>query len=220
MSSLWGAIFDFDGVIVDSSAHHERSWELLAEAEGLPLPPDHFKRGFGMRNVQIIPDLLGWTRDPEEIERLSRRKQSFYIDLIRSEGTRPLPGVPEFLASLTNAGVAAAVGSSAPKRNLQVVLEVTGLAPHFVGIVAAECVHHGKPHPEVFLKCAERLGLPPARCIVFEDAHVGIQAGQAAGCKVVAVATTHPREELSAAERVVQRLDELQPQELGRWLES
>ena len=73
----WGAIFDWDGVIIDSSRHHEKSWEMLAEAEGLSLPADHFTRGFGRKNQIIIPEILHWTNDPVEIERIGARKEFF-----------------------------------------------------------------------------------------------------------------------------------------------
>jgi beta-phosphoglucomutase-like phosphatase (HAD superfamily) len=89
------------------------------------------------------------------------------------------------------------------------VLDRIGLKQAFTEIISAEDVKHGKPNPEVFLKAAERLGLATERCVVFEDAHVGIEAAHAAGMRVVAVATTHPPEELRAADLVVRQLDEL-----------
>jgi len=89
------AVFDWDGVVIDSSVAHERSWEALAKEEGLPLPADHFKRGFGKRNELIIPDILGWTREPAEVKRLSNRKEALYRDIARTGHVRLLPGVRE-----------------------------------------------------------------------------------------------------------------------------
>ncbi len=80
----WGAIFDWDGVIIDSSTYHERSWEMLAEQEGLALPPGHFKRGFGMKNDVIIPGVLKWASAPEEVERLAVKKEELYRQLLRA----------------------------------------------------------------------------------------------------------------------------------------
>jgi beta-phosphoglucomutase-like phosphatase (HAD superfamily) len=85
--------------------------------------------------------------------------------------------------------------------------------------VTAEDVHQGKPDPEVFLTAAARIDRPAARCVVFEDAFVGIEAARAGGMKVVAVATTHPLAALTAADLAVSRLDELQPAMLARWFE-
>ena len=92
-----------------------------------------------------------------------------------------------------------------------------GIFTRFRDIVSAEDVHHGKPDPQVFLLAASKLGRPPHRCIVFEDAHVGIEAARNAGMKVVAVASTNKAETLAHADRVVHRLDELSLDELAAW---
>lgn len=215
--ATWAAIFDWDGVILDSSRQHEESWELLAREQGLALPPDFFRRSFGMKNERIIPELLGWTRDPQRVRELGERKEALYRELIRREGVQPLPGVREWLQTLRAAGVPCAVGSSTPRENIDCVMDALGLRDFFCAIVAGQDVTHGKPHPEVFLRAAERLGLPPARCVVFEDAHVGLEAARAAGMKVVGVATTHPPESLRDADRVVRRLDELSLGEISAW---
>ncbi|MEX2381105.1 MAG: HAD family phosphatase [Opitutales bacterium] len=131
----WAALFDWDGVIINSARAHERSWERLAEELNRPLPADHFLRGFGMRNEVIFPEIQ---------------------DMVTSED-----------------------------------------------------VSHGKPDPEVFLKAAERAGLPPGQCVVFEDALYGIQAAKAAGMSAIGVLTTHPGGFLKGADRLVARLDEL-----------
>jgi beta-phosphoglucomutase family hydrolase len=214
----WAAIFDWDGVVIDSSRQHEQSWERLARELNRPLPPEHFKRGFGMKNEKIIPELLGWTHEPSEIARLSLRKEQLYREIIRETGIAPLPGVSEFLARLRAAAVPCAIGSSTHRLNITATLDLLDLRDCFHTIVSAEDVTHGKPHPEVFLAAAARLNVPPARCVVFEDAPVGIQAGRAAGMKTVGVTGTHPPETLAAADRVVRRLDELDLDGLRRWL--
>ena len=207
-----GALFDWDGVIIDSSRHHEESWERLAAEEARPLPPGHFKRSFGMKNETIIPRVLGWDCVPPEVRRLSRRKEELYRDIVRERGVEPLAGGREFLESLRVAAIPCVIASSTQRENIDLSLRTMGLADFFCGIVTAEDVSHGKPHPEPFLLAAARAARPPERCVVFEDALVGIEAGLAAGARVVAVATTNPRWELAAsgAHRVVDRLDELE----------
>ncbi|MGD0017558.1 MAG: HAD family phosphatase [Verrucomicrobiia bacterium] len=216
LMQTWGAIFDWDGVIIDSSRQHEESWELLAREGDRLLPPDHFKRSFGMKNEQIIPELLGWTREPTEIRRLSLRKEELYRQIIRERGITPLPGVVELLGRLREAVVPAAVGSSTHRLNITTTLIMLGLDEMFQAIVTAEDVTHGKPDPEVFLLAAQRIGVPAARCVVFEDTQVGIQAACDGGMKVIGVAATHPAAKLRGANRVVHRLDELTIAELGK----
>jgi beta-phosphoglucomutase family hydrolase len=195
MSKL-GAIFDWDGVIIDSSAQHERSWELLAAEINLPLPEGHFKRGFGKKNEAIIPN-LGWATDAGEVHRLGLRKEELYRELVRRDGVTPLPGARMLLEALRAAGVPCAVGSSTHRANIETIFDATGLRPFFQAVVTGEDVMHGKPAPDVFLLGAERIGRAPQSCVVFEDAFVGVEAAHAGGMKCVAVATTNPLEMLT-----------------------
>lgn len=204
-----GALFDWDGVVIDSSDQHERSWEMLARETGRPLPPDHFKRGFGMKNQVIIPDILEWTEDPDQIHAFSLRKEALYREIIAEEGIAPLPGVTALLAMLKEHGVPCAVGSSTHRENIEVIFDAIGVRDFFTAVVTAEDVSHGKPDPEVFLKSAEKIGIDPRNCVVFEDAHVGIEAGLAAGSKVIAVATTNGIEALGQASVAVGSLKEV-----------
>jgi HAD superfamily hydrolase (TIGR01509 family) len=208
-SMLIGALFDWDGVIIDSARQHAESWERLAAEEGRVLPENHFRLGFGMKNERIIPDLLGWTNDPAEIRRLSLRKEALYREIVVAEGTVALPGVREFLDRLLEAGVPCAIGSSTHRENIATILGVIGLADRFACVVTAEDVGQGKPDPEVFLKSAAGIRREPAQCVVFEDAIAGLEAARRGGMRAIGVATTHPASALGLADRVVRRLDEL-----------
>jgi beta-phosphoglucomutase family hydrolase len=209
----FAAIFDWDGVVIDSSAQHEKSWELLAAEIRKPLPEGHFKRGFGKKNEAIIPD-LGWTTDPAEVHALGLRKEELYRELIKRDGVTPLPGARELLEALELAGVSCAVGSSTHRKNIEAIFEITGLGRFFQAVVTGEDVVHGKPAPDVFLAAAGRLRAEPKTCIVFEDALVGIAAAHAGGMKCVAVATTNPIELLGDAELAVQSLCEVKVENL------
>jgi HAD superfamily hydrolase (TIGR01509 family) len=213
----WGAIFDWDGVIIDSSRHHEVSWERLAAEEKSVLPPDHFTRGFGRKNEFIIPEILGWTNEVTEITRLSLRKEALYREAVRELGLEALPGVRTWLERLRAAGVPCAIGSSTHRANIDLSLGLLGLADFFSVIVTAEDVTRGKPDPQVFLTAASRIQRVPEWCVVFEDAFVGIEAARAGGMRVVGVATTHPVEALRETDRAVARLDELDTTEVGAW---
>ena len=216
-TALWGALFDWDGVIIDSRRHHEESWERLAAELGKPLPEGHFLKGFGGKNEFIIPEMLGWTKELEEIHRISLRKEELYREVVSDWGLEALPGVRTWMERLRDAGVPCAIGSSTHLANIDLSLGMIGLAEFFQGIVTAEDVHHGKPDPEVFLVAAQRVDRAPERCVVFEDAHVGIQAARAGGMRVVGVATTHTIEELTEPDLAVHRLDELEPATLSKW---
>lgn len=217
--ATWGAIFDWDGVIIDSSRCHETSWERLAAEERRDLPEGHFKAGFGRKNEYIIPNILRWTSDAAEIRRLALRKEELYRTVVRERGVEALPGVRAWLMRLRDAGVPRAIASSTHRANIDLTLSQIGLATFFDGaIVSSEDVAHGKPHPEVFLKAAQRIAREPGRCVVFEDAFAGLEAAAAGGMRRIAVATTHPAEALEPhADRVVARLDELDVKELARW---
>jgi beta-phosphoglucomutase family hydrolase len=219
-SPPFAAIFDWDGVIIDSSKAHEESWERLAGETGLVLPEGHFVKGFGRKNEHIIPHILGWTTDEEEIRRHSLRKEALYREVVKDRGQAALDGARTWLQRLAAAGVPCAVGSSTHRANVELILDLADLREFFREIVTAEDVTAGKPDPQVFLTAARKLGFPPEKCVVFEDAHVGIEAARRGGMRVVGVATTHPPEELTQADRVVRRLDELQVEELAEWFPS
>lgn len=189
-----GFIFDWDGVVVDSSAQHEESWDRLAAQEGLPLFEGHFKLGFGKRNQLIIPDILKWSNDPSEIERLGKQKEVHYRDIIQETGIEPLPGVLNFVESLIKEGFPFVVGSSTPRENIEAVMSGAGIEGLFHEIVAAADVSRGKPDPEVFLKAAGLIKVPPKRCVVFEDSLSGVEAGLAGGMTVIGLTTTNNRD--------------------------
>ena len=209
-TSAFGAIFDWDGVIIDSSAAHEQSWDLLAAEEKRALPPWHFKAGFGRKNQFIIPNILHWASDPAEIARIGARKEELYREILRTTGISALPGVRELLEGLRAAGVPCVVGSSTPRVNIDHVMTLAKLHGFFSDIVSAEDVSHGKPDPEVFLKAAAKIDRIPAKCVVFEDAFVGLEAARAGGFKCIGVGTTNSVESLRGkCDLAVCRLDEL-----------
>ena len=144
MKQPWGMLFDWDGVVIDSSREHERAWELLASERGLFLPADHFKKGFGKKNEVIIPD-LGWGSDPAVVKELADRKEELYRELVASEGVVILPGARELLSALKEAGIPRAVGSSTPRGNLDALFAATGLDSLFDAVVCGNDVTHGKP---------------------------------------------------------------------------
>ena len=217
MNQGWAAVFDWDGVILDSSRHHEESWERLAKEVGRVLPEGHFLKGFGRRNIEIMRDMLKWSESVEEIDTLSRRKEELYREVVQERGIEPLPGVKCWLERLEREGIRCGIGSSTEDKNVKLGLGLLGLERFFRTAVTAGDVQRGKPAPDVFLEVARRLEASPERCVVFEDAPAGVEAGRAAGMRVVGVTTTHPGGHLEGVDREVERLDELQVSELSEW---
>lgn len=205
-----GVIFDLDGVLVDSGWAHKQSWYDLAEKENLSMSDDFFSSTFGMQNYQILPMLYGRRLSREQIDRLSDWKEQRYRDLMAEKLVLP-PGGDRLLNELKEAGFLLAIGSSAPRANLDMVLQRLHLAHYFDAWVTKEDVANGKPSPDTFLKAAQKLELPPHRCVVVEDAVQGIEAGKAAGMPVIALTTTRDRAALAQADMIADGLGELSP---------
>lgn len=212
------AIFDWDGVVIDSASAHEQSWGELAQEEQRVLPSDHFLRGFGKRNEVIIPEILRWTHDPAEIRRISLRKEALYRVIARQGQMRVLPGVFTLLHALQAAEVPCVIGTSTQKENLELAFELFGFGVFFQGAVTSEDVRRGKPDPEVFLKACALAGGDPAVSFVFEDSFSGVQAGLAGGFLTIALATTNSPAALAPyqAHRIVKDLSEVDPAWLVR----
>ncbi len=216
----FGMVFDFDGVVIDSSAAHEESWELLAAELGLPLPEGHFVQGFGRKNAVIIPEILKWTDNQAEIEQMGHRKEELYREIVQAKGITVLPGVESLLIGLRGAGIPCVIGSSTARLNIETALTLTQLGHYFKAIVSSEDVSQGKPHPEVFIKAAEKTGYAPGRCFVIEDSLAGIEAGINGGFHVIGVATTNPIAKLGRAHHAVHRLTGVSVEKLNQWIQA
>lgn len=207
-----GFLFDWDGVIIDSHAQHEESWHLLAKELGEELPDGWFKKTFGMRNQQILPMWFPHlAENVAEIARLGDRKEELYREILMRDGIDPLPGVRDFLSAMKELDIPACVGSSTPRKNIETVIAMARLEGYFDDVVSAEDVTRGKPAPDVFLKAAAKIQRAPERCVVFEDAFVGIEAGKSGGMKVVGIASTHPIEKLTTADLRYHNLEGIGP---------
>jgi beta-phosphoglucomutase len=193
------ALFDMDGVLVDSGAYHRAAWRaLLAELGAPPADPEFWRLTIGRPVEEALPLLLGRRLSDAEIARHSRRKTDLYHRL--ADGRfEAVPGAVPFVRSLVRAGVPRALATSASVWSVQAVLESLELATAFPVIVTDEDVRRGKPDPEVYLTAAARLGVAPGACLVFEDSLVGIEAARRAGMRPYGLATTHTKAELLAA---------------------
>jgi HAD superfamily hydrolase (TIGR01509 family) len=192
------AIFDHDGVLVDSLEFHQEAWLELGRRTGLRFTPEFIHETFGMTNPSILRRLMGDALTEDEVRRHSDMKELCYRDVARGR-IRLMDGVREVLDRLTAAGVKLAIGSSGPRANLELTVAECGLDGRFAAIASVEDITRGKPDPQIFLVAAAKAGADAARSVVFEDAPVGIQAAKAAAMYAVGLATTHPASALASA---------------------
>lgn len=188
-----------DGTLVDNLAYHFMAFDAYAEREGFTLLEPVSLKINGMHSNDIFPLLLGNEVVAQYgLDRLNREKEEVYRDMYRPK-IAPIAGVIELLKEAKKAGVKCAIGSSGCRENVEMIIEGLGIADLIDGSISGSDVTHGKPHPEIFTKAHELLGLKAEECIVVEDAVNGILAGIAAGCKCLAVTTTATAEVLTEA---------------------
>jgi beta-phosphoglucomutase family hydrolase len=203
-------VFDMDGVLVDSGAHHRDAWRATFRDLGVTPPPEFWRITIGRPADEAVALLVDGV-DRAEARRLAEVKRDHYTRLAR-RGTVPVAGIPAFVDALARDRVPRAVATSATRRDLERVLDALGLRPRFDVVVTADDVRWGKPHPEVYLKAAAGLAVDPSACVVFEDAVVGVQAARAAGMRVIGVTSAHTSDELvrAGAERAVADFEDVQ----------
>jgi beta-phosphoglucomutase len=186
-SDVRAVLWDLDGTLADSGDYHWRAWRDTLRLEGIELTYQQFLDSFGQKNDRILTGWLGPDTGADRIQRIGDAKEALYRQFARAEGIIPLPGAREWVARLRADGWRQAIASSAPRANVEVMIEAIGLASDMDAIISAEDVTRGKPDPQVFLRAAERLGVLPGRSIVVEDAAAGVEAGRRAGMKTVGV---------------------------------
>ncbi len=196
-------VWDLDGVLVDSAAAHNMSWQVMSERYRVAYDPDKdFPNIFGKHNTDII-NMMWQVTDPARVAEMTDAKETAF----RREAARlkALPGAVELVQELARRGWKQAIGSSAPMENIRVLLGATGVGAYMQAIASGDDVTAGKPDPQVFLIAFERLGVSPRNGVVIEDAPAGIQAGVRAGAATLGVTTTQSAEALQSAgaDRVV-----------------
>lgn len=209
-------IFDMDGTLVDNMRFHAEAWQkMLAENDLTVDTRDFLVKTAGKTNREIIPNFFKDATEQRLFE-LGLRKETIYRELFLPE-RQAIAGAIEFLTEARNLGVKMAVATAAPVANMEFVLDGLDLRKYFTAITTAADVKNGKPNPEVFLVSAEKLGIEPKNCLVFEDAINGFEAANRAGMKSIGIATVNSIEDILKLDSVVEARDDfnsLNPAEL------
>ncbi len=203
-----GIIWDLDGVVVDSAPFHFGAWREFTAARGKVFTQEDFRRTFGMRNEDILLCIFGEKLERGILKTWSDEKEERFRQLIQVK-VKAFPGVLPLVRSLYAADYKQAIASSTPMKNIHLILNALTILDLFNPIISGEGVAMGKPNPEVFLKAAKGMALPPDRCLVIEDAAAGIEAAKRAGMKTIGVTNTVPWGKLASADLVVRSLEEV-----------
>jgi HAD superfamily hydrolase (TIGR01509 family) len=199
-------LWDMDGVLVDTAPFHYQAWRELFAGEGKELAEEEFHATFGLRNDDILRANLG-DLPQERLRELGRKKEELFRTAIRGR-VEPLAGAVSLVRSLQGVGVREAVVSSAPRQNVETLIDGLGLSECFEALVGEEDAERGKPDPQGYLVAAERLGERPEDCVVIEDAPGGVEAAKRAGMRCIGLAAERATETLARADLVVTSLED------------
>jgi len=210
------AIFDLDGVIIDTAHYHYIAWKRLASEFNINLTIEENERLKGvsrMRSLEIILELGNIKLSEEEKEKLAARKNSWFVEYI--ESIRPeeiFPGVKELILAMKAKGLKIALASSS--KNAPRVIELLKIGDMFDAMVDGTMITKTKPDPEIFLLAASKLDVPASECLVFEDAEAGVEAAIAGGMKCVGVGSF---DQLHKANKVVAKTGDFDLKDLNEW---
>ncbi|MFW9773553.1 MAG: HAD family hydrolase [Candidatus Thorarchaeota archaeon] len=219
MYEQYCVIFDMDGVLADTGRIHFDSWVKLANEIGKKFTKDFFKETFGQTSPEIVRKLVGSDINQKKIEHMANSKEQYYREMVKDK-LKPLPGVLDLIRNLKKRKFNLAVGSSGPKANVELLLSSLKIKKYFDCIMTGDDVKVGKPAPDVFISVSKKLNIKPKRCIVFEDAPVGITAAKRAGMNVIALTTTHKKNDLMNADLVFKDLSYVELKSMIQLLET
>ncbi|MDR0497609.1 MAG: beta-phosphoglucomutase [Treponema sp.] len=206
--NIKGAIFDLDGVLVNTAKYHYLAWKRLALELGFDFTEPDNERLKGVsriRSLEILLETGGISMTDTQKEEAAARKNTWYVEyLIALDEKALLPGSKEYLFRLRENGIRIALGSAS--KNAPLILDRLNIVAFFNAVIDGNSVLKTKPDPEVFTKSATALGLLPEHCVVFEDALAGIEAAKVGGMKAIAVGKP---ELLPGADRYIASLEDM-----------
>jgi HAD superfamily hydrolase (TIGR01509 family) len=211
----WGVIFDLDGTMTPNTAYHRQAWFELCRRYNIPMTAELYHQKVHARsNDQIVPNLFGPQAGPDFIRKIEHEKETLYRQLYKPV-MKPTAGLLNLLQKLRSAGIPCGTASNSPKDNVDFILDGLNVRPYFQAVFYRDHVQHGKPDPEILLKTAEALRLPPRRCILFEDSSSGFKAARAAGMPYIVITAggdPNERKEAFDAQAVCEDFTEITPE--------
>jgi len=211
MSDPEAILFDLDGVIIDSEPLHEKAFRQTSLHLGRDLTQEEVASLKGSVAEIGAAKLLEYNPTATlSVPQVIEYQNNLYKAML--DQMRLIPGSRDFIQKAYKKGFKLGLTTSALQENQQRIFEMFNLSPFFAAIITGQDIINGKPHPEPYLKTAEKLGVAPANALVIEDSVNGVRSGKAAGCRVVAITTSFPRERLTElqADYVVDSFAELE----------
>jgi len=199
----YAVIFDMDGVIAHTNPHHSEAFKQFFDKYKVTYTDQEFEdHMYGKHNDYILRYFFKRALSDAEIRQLAAEKEALFREIYRTS-LEPIAGLPVFLDALKSEGFRIGVATSAPRANLDFILDGLSLRPLMDSVLSSEDVHAHKPHPEIYLKSANNLGVEPANCVIFEDSFSGVSAAINAGAKVVGVLTSHTKDQLPPCQHYI-----------------
>ncbi len=216
--ALKAIIFDFDGVLADTMQLHLESEQATFEKHGLSISRGKLCKFFGMKVSEFNKAVIKEFGLKASVEETVREKYNALDELIKERGVKAVPGARELAFKAKKQGLKLGIASGSRKKFVFAVLERIGLKKLFDVVLGEEDVENGKPSPEIFLKCAEKLKVKPAECLVIEDAENGIIAAKKAGMKALALKSSFSGEQdYSRADKIIKSFKEVDLNKVKEW---
>lgn len=207
-------IFDMDGTMVDNMMVHHWAWQQSLRKLGLDLSLEEVRQQIHGVNYEILVRLFGDRFSHEERIAIADEKEANYRAIYRDEFT-PIAGLMDWFETLHGANIPMAVATADPPENAHFLLDQLQIRDYFQAVFHAGDVQRGKPDPEIFLKAAAALDMPPEACLVFEDSPTGAAASYAAGCRSCIVTTTHAEDEFASYPNIIRFIADFTSLDLG-----
>ena len=195
-------IFDMDGTLLESTEADYMAWEKVFKAYGRDLTYQSYVPLLGIRSVDVIRNILGFSNETD-VARVLIEKYERFVDYVNEHPVKPVVATDDFLQHLSKYDVQVGLATSSRQQKTMLLLQRLDFLKYFNAIVTGEQVQNSKPAPDIFLRAAEKLNIDPQHCLVIEDGPIGVAAAKSAGMKCIAITTTHPAEKLQQADWII-----------------